>query len=1454
MNESKDGDWIAHNYSYTPGGKAMVVDMALGGMDGTNDFDVSSVSLGQTKHLGATTNNQEYGSFISGDEQWDKKYLAFITINNKLFAQAITDESFSRSTAVDFETPDAVSTYDSSWDRDITYSTLSNSTRQPVRERFYLVVSPNLTDTFRVIPNNASIRRDYLYGKTVFQAQWNNLGYSEAQIQGYMDRYKAFGFDNLIYDSYDYSSPNKVAYSTNFKNLINHMRNSLGYDFSIYGIAQDLYNSTASYGQCTNYISHPEYPMQNSAGDYITCYTAYDGREAECTRHEYRWDVINCEIGNLSAYTNATGFFLDANSIDSKGHVDSNVNYAAKGIMWNTFNWTVYLLNKIKTNFTTGGYVFLESQGGKHELEGIADGIEGGQTTSSNQKSIVPKVPDYILNQMNKKGFIYSGYYRRYADCSDNDDCKWRETGIEVTGDYWNQTTYDKYFVEQNGIHGMQCFIDSPLPAGLNVSAEYTINYYYMCRELAKRQYYWDTVTVSYWINNQWMSLGDAIKATTTSFDDMTPFIKLNYSNGLVVYANLNSTSHTVDGYVLTKNSLYAYNSTEFLLLYNVEKYKMLAQTPNYTYIFPENGSTTFTINGGNYSVYNFDYGPADNTYSGAEGLSLESSFYTNSTTTTITTDHQILLFGTPVVYNSSGISFTADYPVDTEYTITTPAGIVGVLVYLNGVFYNKVILTEVNGGTGSVILNGAGLWEMKYFDAIYVDGDLGITSYYYGGVKLLELSTFAVEQINPTTFHIKNFGDNTYTVTLNFTFTAYNYTCEDFHGVNFVSDTETYRYYLHNGENVSCDDELKVITAKLYGVEPATDSNIITLNFTTLGIATISQNYLYETEAQTIGLYFDSDSWNVSAVTLVHNGVRYPAARIRSGEGYWYNNTVYAPLTPKWAPLSDTWETPVIEYYWEINYMNGTTEYTHIYNYTVISFQVDNCENIDTEEAAPYAFTFAIRNEENPKDLLTVNHVGIRGSYWLSDKSASKNFSYNFTPNSWGSSEAWHSFDWNQDLHEIYGFVPFYEPPPIYRFCFLRPFSMDYGIRDIYLHFDMEILYGNDSGFDNHYIMPNITILDNYEHNQEYVDIARFNSWKNENSDPNWLNRDSTYEWLDNMHYWEFYLNYYLDLNISYIPNYTYTGPGAGYWYLPDAYYWGLVNTEFHYYQEIYGLSTQTDISTAKFTIRDSNTYLYLKNAIVELQRYYDAENLWRTVAMDKTDDYGLAFFKVHEEITNYRIKVTDWSNNQLSLSLPMKFKCTNALCEIVYLVKPLTRAGASDTEIAQYYDNQTNLVYVSWQVPTNLNVSIDSYVYKVTARQNIEVCHMQNYGIAGTQTCDLSTYTGAFQVVTTKTSSLSTDRQTLLVDIPSERSFSQSLSGKLGDTKSFAEQAFWSFAIMVTISMFAVMISPVFALVASVFALIIIFSIGLLAPLTYAVLIVLIAMIMFIAFKIKS
>ncbi|GAG69051.1 unnamed protein product, partial [marine sediment metagenome] len=249
-----------------------------------------------------------------------------------------------------------------------------------------------------------------------------------------------------------------------------------------------------------------------------------------------------------------------------------------------------------------------------------------------------------------------------------------------------------------------------------------------------------------------------------------------------------------------------------------------------------------------------------------------------------------------------------------------------------------------------------------------------------------------------------------------------------------------------------------------------------------------------------------------------------------------------------------------------------------------------------------------------------------------------------------------------------------------------------------------------------------------------------------------------------------------------------------------------------------VYNFISTTGISDLKLTLRNQQTFNYFENIISQLQRRYPAEGVWRTVQMDKSGDYGLIFYNIKEENTDYRMIFTDTSNNILRTTESMKFVCTSGVCELTVLLDEYAAGTISPDLILTppSYDNSTGNISTSWYDPLGKTTSLRLHVAKETMTGTINICDITKSGASGSITCDVSDYQG--EVLVKVYSSASPERPVWTEWIP--LTFGVKLSNFIGDY----EGALWSFGIILTIVATG-LFSPAGAVIATIIGLILTF-----------------------------
>jgi len=246
-----------------------------------------------------------------------------------------------------------------------------------------------------------------------------------------------------------------------------------------------------------------------------------------------------------------------------------------------------------------------------------------------------------------------------------------------------------------------------------------------------------------------------------------------------------------------------------------------------------------------------------------------------------------------------------------------------------------------------------------------------------------------------------------------------------------------------------------------------------------------------------------------------------------------------------------------------------------------------------------------------------------------------------------------------------------------------------------------------------------------------------------------------------------------------------------------------------------MYNYKTTTGISDLEGTIREKTTYQYLTNIVTKMQRYYPAENVWRTVQMDESGDFGLVFFNIKEQNTDYRFIFMDRQNHILKTTDSMKFVCTSAVCDLTFLINEWTGAAqATNVTILYSYNNATGDINITWNDPTGLTQTFRVLVTKETMTGTITICDTTVSAASGVIGCNIAAYTGTILVRVFTAASPELPQFFKWIDIK---------VGKLSTVISNTEGAFWSFGIMLSIIGFGIMTGAIGAIIAMLFGLII-------------------------------
>lgn len=264
--------------------------------------------------------------------------------------------------------------------------------------------------------------------------------------------------------------------------------------------------------------------------------------------------------------------------------------------------------------------------------------------------------------------------------------------------------------------------------------------------------------------------------------------------------------------------------------------------------------------------------------------------------------------------------------------------------------------------------------------------------------------------------------------------------------------------------------------------------------------------------------------------------------------------------------------------------------------------------------------------------------------------------------------------------------------------------------------------------------------------------------------------------------------------------------------------------------YIRAYNFNFTTGVSDLRITARKPN-YDYFKGLYVSLQRYYPDEGVWRTVQMDKTGDFGLGFFNIVEENTDYRLIFMDQNRVILKETARSKFVCTDAICEVTVIVsETATTTVIKDISSNSTFDNVTKTLYVDWSDRLNTANTVTLEVFRPESARSITVCSTTTSAESGTFTCDLSAYNKGQAIL--KISADDTTKVTEYIDIGQQ---------KLNQVLTRVDGGFYTFAIGLIAAGAGAAISPVAAIIGVIVGLVISFFLGIFTPLTAGILILL-------------
>lgn len=183
---------------------------------------------------------------------------------------------------------------------------------------------------------------------------------------------------------------------------------------------------------------------------------------------------------------------------------------------------------------------------------------------------------------------------------------------------------------------------------------------------------------------------------------------------------------------------------------------------------------------------------------------------------------------------------------------------------------------------------------------------------------------------------------------------------------------------------------------------------------------------------------------------------------------------------------------------------------------------------------------------------------------------------------------------------------------------------------------------------------------------------------------------------------------------------------------------------------------SNTTNLCDLRITTRYEDSYKYFPNILVQLQREYPAENLYRTVQMGLSGGFGLVPLNVVEKTTNYKLLFLDTNNNVLKTLEDNVFVCTSGVSELIIVLNP----HSEDTEIypagvSWTYDNNTGIITITWVSPDSNNIDISYSIDWIRSNGLSNICSQASSGTSGTFECNVSGYSGTVYLTVNSTRS---------------------------------------------------------------------------------------------------
>lgn len=204
---------------------------------------------------------------------------------------------------------------------------------------------------------------------------------------------------------------------------------------------------------------------------------------------------------------------------------------------------------------------------------------------------------------------------------------------------------------------------------------------------------------------------------------------------------------------------------------------------------------------------------------------------------------------------------------------------------------------------------------------------------------------------------------------------------------------------------------------------------------------------------------------------------------------------------------------------------------------------------------------------------------------------------------------------------------------------------------------------------------------------------------------------------------------------------------PGGGYnmrYYLVHPYLNNKTQDAF-----LYNFDSTAGISELTAIIKDTS-YEPLTDHIIKMQRYYPGEYLWRTVQIDKSDEFGKGILYVIQNEEDYKF-IFEKNGVEIDRTSNVHFSCdSDTECTQEFILFGFDEGTEWEGMTGGIdYNNITNMVSFTWSDPNGIASTVRLLVEKQATDKVITICNQEATSSSGTMNCNISGYSG---IVTAK------------------------------------------------------------------------------------------------------